>query len=141
MDTQQKTPDGIKKAKSGWIRYLLLALTVEKIIQHVFVTLAFYFNWGNIDATVAVNPDVLMILGAAVAALFILSLWGLVTRKMWGINLIIALALFDIIGEFIAQGRIGIEINVSFLVATGLLILALIYRRRETSGFELSGQS
>ncbi len=69
MDTQPATPDGIRPAKSGWIRYLLIALTVEKIIQHIFVTLAFYFNWGGIDSSVAVNPDVLMILGAAVAAL------------------------------------------------------------------------
>lgn len=138
MDNQQKAPDGINQAKSGWIRYLLIALTVEKIIQHVFVTLALYFNWGNIDATVAVNPDVLMILGGAVAALFILSLWGLITRKKWAINLIILLALFDIIGEFIAQGRIGIEMNVSFLVATALLILALIYRKGGTSGMDLS---
>ena len=134
MDTQQAAPEGIKQAKSGWIRYLLIALTVEKIIQHIFVTLAFYFNWGNIDATVAVNPNVLMILGAVVAALFILSLWGLIARKKWAINLIIALALFDIIGEFIAQGTIGIQMNVSFLVATALLILALIYRRRGPSG-------
>ncbi len=130
MDTQPEGPEGIKKGKSGWIRYLLLALIVEKIIQHIFVTMAFYFNWGGIDASVVVNPDVLMILGAVVAALFILSLWGMITRKKWAINLIIALALFDIIGEFIAQGRIGIELNVSFLVATVLLILALIYRRK-----------
>ena len=130
MGNRQGTPGEIKKARTDWIRYLLIALAFEKIIQHVFVTLAFYFNWGNIDATVAVYPDVLMILGAAVAALFILSVWGLITRKKWAINLVIALALFDIVGEFIAQGKIGIEMNVSFLVATALLILALIYRRK-----------
>jgi hypothetical protein len=141
MDTQPENPDRLRTAKPGWIRYVLLALTVEKIIQHIFVTLAFYFNWGNIDATVAVNPDVLMILGAAVAALFILSLWGLITRKKWAINLVMALALFDIVGEFIAQGTIFIQMNVSFLVATTLLILALIYRRRGTSGIELAGNS
>jgi hypothetical protein len=122
-------PERIKKRKSGWIRYILLALIAEKIIQHIFVTMAFYLNWGGIDSTVAVNPDVLMILGAGVATLFILSLWGMITRKKWAINLIIALALIDIIGEFIAQGKIGIDMNVSFLVATALLILALIYRR------------
>lgn len=138
MGNRQGTPGEIKKARTDWIRYLLIALAFEKFIQHVFVTLAFYFNWGNIDATVAVNPDVLMILGAAVAALFILSLWGLIARKKWAINLIIALALFDVFGEFIAQGKIGIEMNVSFLVATALLILAMIYRKGGTSGMDLS---
>jgi len=87
---------------------------------------------------VAVNPDLLMILGAVIAALFILSLWGMITRKKWAINLIIALALFDIIGEFITQGRIGIELNVSILIATVLLILALIYRKGGASGMDLS---
>lgn len=130
MGNRIGTPGEIKKASTDWIRYLLIALAFEKIIQHIFVTMAFYFNWGNIDATVAVSPDMLMILGAVIAALFILSLWGMIRRKKWAINLIIALALIDIIGEFIAQGKIGIEMNVSFLVATALLILALIYRRK-----------
>lgn len=134
MNTQPENPDSIRSANSGWIRYILLALTVEKIIQHIYVTLAFYSNWGNIDATVAVNPDVLMILGAVIAALLILSLWGLITRNKWAVNLIIGLALFDIIGEFIAQGTIFIQLNISFLVATALLILALIYRRKEIPG-------
>jgi hypothetical protein len=45
--------------------------------------------------------------------------------------LLIGLALFDIIGEFVAQGVISIVITVSFLVATLLLILTLVYRRQE----------
>ena len=40
-----------------------------------------------------------------------------------------ALALFDMIGEFVAQGTIGIQLNVSFLVATVLLVLCLLDRR------------
>jgi hypothetical protein len=72
-----------------------------------------------------------MIIGAIVAVLFILSLWGMITQQKWVINLVITLAFFDIIGEFVAQGKIIIMITVSFLVATILLILALLYRRQE----------
>jgi hypothetical protein len=112
-----------------WIRYILMALIVEKIVQHCFVTLAFFFDWGSIGATVAVSPKILMILGAIITVLFIASLWGMISRKRWATNLILALATVDIVGEFIAQGKFGIEINVSFMVATAMLILALFYRR------------
>jgi hypothetical protein len=116
--------------KSRWVYYLLILLVIEKIIQHTFVTLAFYFNWADITSTVAVSPTILMILGALVGVLFALSLWGMIRKKTWAVNLVIALALFDIIGEFVAQGEVCILINVSFIVATLLLILALSYRRR-----------
>lgn len=115
--------------KLRWVYALLILLVIEKIIQHIFVTLAFYFNWGDIASTVVVSPTILMILGALVTLLFILSLWGMIEKRMWAINLIIFLALFDIIGEFVAQGTIGILITVSFLVATLLLILAVIARK------------
>lgn len=116
-------------SKANWVYPLLILLLVEKIIQHIFVTLAFYFNWSDIAATVAVSPTILMILGAIVAVLFVISLWGMITKKTWTVNLVIALALFDIIGEFVAQGRIDISMTISFLVATLLLILAFTYRR------------
>jgi hypothetical protein len=115
--------------KSRWVYYLLILLVIEKIIQHVFVTLAFYFNWADIASRVAVSPTILMILGALVAVLFALSLWGMIIKRTWAVNLVIALALFDILGEFVAQGQVCILTNVSFIVATLLLILALSYRR------------
>ncbi len=59
-----------------------------------------------------------------------ISLWGMFTNKWWAINLLIGLALFDIIGEFIAQGRIDIAIPVSFIVAVAILTLALVFRRQ-----------
>ncbi len=116
--------------KSNWIYYLLILLIVEKIIQHVFVTLSFYFNWTDIASTVVVSPMILMILGGLVAVLFIFSLWGMIKKRSWAINLVIALALFDMVGEFVAQGKIGIAMTWSFLVATLLLVLALTVRRQ-----------
>lgn len=116
-------------AKTNWVYPVLILLIVEKIIQHIFVTLAFFFNWTNIASTVVVSPMILMILGAIVAVLFVLSLWGMIKKQFWAVNLVIALALFDIVGEFVAQGKIGISITWSSLVATFLLVLALVYRR------------
>ena len=128
---EEVAPPTAKNSRATWLRYLLIALVVEKIIQHVFVTLAFYFDWGGIGVTVAVNPRVLMFLGAGVAILFGLALWGLLIKKGWALGLITGLAIFDLIGEFVAQGRLDIVINVSFLVALVLLILVFLYRRQE----------
>jgi hypothetical protein len=118
-------------AGTTWLKYALIILVAEKIIQHIFVTAAFYFNWGGIAATVVANPGVLMILGAIVTILLILSLWGLIAQQKWAANLVIGLALFDLIGEFVAQGTVMIAITVSFVVASGLLILSLLYRRQD----------
>lgn len=120
-----------EKMKTAWVKYLIIALIFEKIIQHIMVTLAFSFNWRDIGSTVAVNPRILMILGAIVAVFFMISLWGMLSQQKWATGLVILLALFDILGEFVAQGTIGIVITVSFLVAVILLILALIHRRGE----------
>ncbi len=131
METKEDTYRAARKAKIVRIKYILIALIFEKIIQHIIVTIALYFNWTDIRSTVAVNPSILMILGTIVAVLFILSLWGMITQQEWVINLVMALALFDIIGEFVAQGTISIVITVSFVVATILFILALLYRRQQ----------
>jgi hypothetical protein len=118
----------IQRGGKHWIWYLLVLLVVEKIVQHIFVTIAFWRNIGGIRGTVTVSPDLLMIAGAMVAILFILALWGLLTKKKWAIDLLIGLAVFDILGEFIAQGRLDIVITVSFIVAILILIFALVYR-------------
>jgi hypothetical protein len=117
--------------RASWVRYLLIALLGEKVIQHIFVTLAFWRNWRGIGSTVAVDPRALMVLGAILAVLFALCLWAMVTRLRWACGLAIALALCDIVGEFVAQGTVMIAVNVSFTVATALLILALFYRGKE----------
>jgi hypothetical protein len=91
--------------KLNWVYYGLVLLTVEKIFQHIFVTLAFYYNWRDIASTVVVSPKLLMVSGAIVAALFVCSLWGLLKKQRWAIKLLTALAIFDLVGEFVAQGR------------------------------------
>jgi hypothetical protein len=113
---------------STWLKVALFAVVVEKIIQHVTVTLAFVFNWRDIAATVVVSPTLLIVGGAIVALLFVLALWGLLSGKPWTAALLTGLALFDLIGEFVAQGRLGIHITISFLMAIVLLVLSLVYR-------------
>lgn len=116
--------------KTNMVYLLLVLLLTEKTIQHVVVTLAFYFNWLDITSTVAVSPFALMILGAMVAVLFSFCLWGMIAKRRWAPGLAISLAVFDIVGEFVAQGRLDIVITISFITATLLLVLALAVSMR-----------
>jgi len=118
----------MKTSRISWIKNFILILVVEKIVQHTLVTLAFKNNLNDIRSMVVVNPDVLMILGAILAILFVVSLFGLLANRLWSLDLLIGLAIADIIGEFIAQGVIAIVITVSLLVAIALLGLVVIYR-------------
>ncbi len=120
----------VEKTRRPWTWYALIVLTCEKIVQHTAVTLAFYNDWNGIRSRVAVNPDMLMVLGGIAALLFVLSLWGMLQHRSWVTGLLIGLAIFDIVGEFVAQGLLMIAITVSFLVATAILVLALVYRRQ-----------
>jgi hypothetical protein len=114
---------------SGWLRAAMLLLIVEKVIQHLAVTAAFVTDFGGMRASVALDYRLFMVVGAASALLFALSGWALAQRKPWAVGLIVALALVDIVGEFLAQGTLTITINVSILVATALLVLALVALR------------
>jgi hypothetical protein len=116
------------------LRYVLLILLVEKVIQHIVVSFAFYFDWMNIAATVVVDPKVLLVLGMLLVILYCIAFWGIAIRRRWAANLVLVLALFDIVGEFVAQGTLAITINVSFLVAIALFLLTLLYRGRVSTG-------
>jgi hypothetical protein len=113
----------------GWIHYGLIILVAEKIIQHVLVTLAFIYDFVGIRATVAIDYNYLLYSGAAVALLFGLTFWSLLKKQRWGLNLVIGLALLDIVGEFVTQGSIFITLNVSFIVAIALLVWVWLYKR------------
>ena len=114
----------------GWLRAALLLLLIEKVTQHVVVTVAFVTDLGGIRASVAFPYQIFMVAGAALAAFFALAAWGLIQRSLWARTLMIVLALTDIAGEVVAQLNLTFTINVSLLVATTLLILALLYRQR-----------
>ena len=130
MSTNAHVHQPAEHGTGAWLRYTLIVLALEKCVQHVVVSLAFFFNWKDISSTVVVSPAALLVLGAVAAGLFMVTLWGLVKRRRWAADLAIGLALFDIVGEFVAQGTLGIALTVSFLVAALLLVLALAYRRQ-----------
>ena len=116
--------------KRSWSYYLLIILLIEKIIQHCYVTVALYYNIGDIRSTVSVEFLWLMITGALVGVLFAFALISLLKKQMWSLPLIFILAVFDIIGEFIAQGRLSITVTISFIVAWLLILLVFIQMMR-----------
>lgn len=83
--------------------------------------------------------------GATAALLFLVSFVALLAKRRWSLTLLTGLAVFDIVGEFIAQGTVVIRVTVSFAIALMVLglsrFLATQYRGRhqadsvDTSGY------
>jgi len=106
-----------------------MILSLEKSIQHMFVTYAFIVNLGEIRESVTLNYQFFMVSGFFVGILFLASLFLLIRRDPRGLKLLLYLALFDFFGEFIAQGRLFITVTVSFMVAS--LIILVIWRKQD----------
>lgn len=118
------------KEKKSFLLYLLIILSIEKFIQHSFVTYAFFVDLGGIRNSVAVDYRFLLVSGFIVGLLFLINIPFLYQRSRFSFILLYALALFDFIGEFVAQGTLFIDITVSFVVATVILIILLLYGKR-----------
>jgi hypothetical protein len=97
-------------------------LAVEKVLQHVVVTGALLADVGGMRDAVAVDHRWLVVVGGAVGVGYLFASAGLVRRARWSVPALTALALVDIVGEFVAQGTFAIQITLSFVVA--LLVLA-----------------
>ena len=108
------------------INYLLIVFVMEKIVQHIFVSLAFLYDIGGVRSTVAVDYRALMISGAVFAILFAVALTAVIQKKRWSLYLVALLVASDIIGEFIAQGTVFVAINISLIVAIVLLFLCIL---------------
>ena len=74
-----------------------------------------------------------MISGFIVGVIFLINIPFLYQRKRFSVILLFFLALFDFIGEFVAQGTLVIEIMVSFIVAT-IILLIIIFKRKDLTG-------
>jgi len=118
------------KTKENFLLFILALLSFEKFIQHVVVTYALYVDMGEILSTVMVDHRFLMISGFIVGILFLVNIPFLLQRKRNSFTVLFFLAIFDFIGEFIAQGTLAIDITVSFLVATIILLILVIERKR-----------
>jgi uncharacterized membrane protein (UPF0136 family) len=125
----------VSTEKRSLINYLLIILLLEKIVQHVIVSLSLLYDIGGIRSTVAVDYEVLLVSGAVAAILFAVALSASVQKKRWGLYLLAFLAVFDVIGEFIAQGTVLVTINISIVVAIILLLLCYLeLRARNENG-------
>ncbi|OGD44540.1 hypothetical protein A3K69_03110 [Candidatus Bathyarchaeota archaeon RBG_16_57_9] len=111
------------------LRRLLLFLTAEKVVQHLFVTYAFYIDLGGLRSQVAPDYRILMGAGFVVFVLFAVSLYGQLLNAAWAIGLVNGLAVFDVGGEFYAQGSLIIDVTVSFVVAVVILLTVHLIRR------------
>ena len=108
--------------------YILIFLSIEKFIQHMVVTYAFAVDIRKIRASVALDYRLFLVSGFIAGLLFLSNIPFLYQRKRFSFILLFGLALFDFIGEFIAQGTLFIDITVSFLVACVILLILMIYR-------------
>ena len=57
--------------RKSWVYYLLIVLVIEKIVQHIFITVSFYYNIGNVQSATAIDYNILMVSGGIVGILFI----------------------------------------------------------------------
>ncbi|MGE3961041.1 MAG: hypothetical protein AB7F65_05105 [Dehalococcoidia bacterium] len=105
--------------------WLLVAITIEKAVQHAFITWAFAFDRFELREQVVPPWPILLVTGGIVGVLFLVALAGLLRWAPWAPRLLVGLALFDIVGEFVGQGTLMIDLVVSFVVAVALLILAV----------------
>ncbi|MCK9495848.1 MAG: hypothetical protein M0R75_10180 [Dehalococcoidia bacterium] len=90
------------------------------------------FATDRFDLRTQVIPpyEILLVVGGIADILFGVAAVGVWGQQRWAAYLLIALALVDIFGEFIAQGTVMIHIVVSFIVAWAVLLLAWRARRR-----------
>lgn len=129
-ELRQEYPPERVPATSRWRTWLLRALLAEKVVQHAFITWAFASDRFGIREDVAVDYRWLMVLGAGVGILFGVALAGHLAGRGWALWLALGLAVFDIVGEFVAQGGLSIVLNVSFIVAIIVLLIAWTELRR-----------
>jgi RsiW-degrading membrane proteinase PrsW (M82 family) len=104
----------------------ILALTFEKILQHLLTTAFFAVDIPgigspDIGSTFQLSDTMMVLLNAIVFILFGLCFWGRLRGEPWHRPLLVGLALFDILAEFVFHGFF--YITVSVIVSVALLVL------------------
>ncbi len=116
----------MSSGKRSFASYLLIILSAEKLVQHTVVSLSLFYDLGGVRSTLAIDYRVLLVSGIVVAVLFAVASFLLAWRNRWGPRLTAVLAVFDIVGEFVAQGTVLVLVNVSMVVAVALLVLCYL---------------
>ena len=118
------------KIKDNLPLMVLIVLSVEKFIQHMFVSYAFAVDLAGIRGTVAVDYQPLLVSGFIVGWLFLINIPFLWRPVRGAFYLLFGLAMFDIVGEFVAQGTLFIDMMLSFMVALAILLVLFVNRKR-----------
>jgi hypothetical protein len=104
----------------------ILLLIFEKMAQHLLTAVFFVVDLPgigrpDIGPTFQLNDVTMAVLNLIVFTLFGISLWGRLRGSQWHKPLLVGLALFDILAEFIFHGFFFITVSV--IVAVALLVL------------------
>jgi hypothetical protein len=105
----------------------ILLLTVEKMLQHLLTAVFFAFNIPGIGRpeigpTFDLSDTTMVVLNLIVFILFGMGFWGRLRGNLWHRPLLVGLALFDILAEFIFHGFFYITIS----VIVSVILLALL---------------
>ena len=108
------------------IHISILVLTFEKMLQHLLTAVFFVVDIPgigrpDIGPTFQFSDATMAVLNLIVFVLFGASFWGRLQGKGWHKSLLVSLAIFDILAEFIFHGFFFITISV--IVSAVLLVL------------------
>ena len=104
----------------------ILVLTFEKMLQHLLTAVFFVVDIPgigrpDIGPTFQLSDATMVVLNVIVLILFGLGFWSRLQGKGWHRPLLVGLAVFDILAEFLFHGFF--YITVSVIVAVILLVL------------------
>ena len=104
----------------------ILLLTFEKTLQHLLTAVFFAVDIPgigrpDIGSTFQLSDATMAVLNILVFILFGMGFWGRLRVKPWDKPLLVGLAVFDILAEFVFHGFFFITVSV--IVAVALLVL------------------
>ena len=107
----------------------ILVLTIEKMLQHLLTAIFFVFDIPgigrpDIGPTFQLSNATMAVLNIIVFILFGLGFWGRLQGNGWHRPLLVSLAIFDILAEFVFHGFFFITVSV--IVSVILLVLFIL---------------
>ncbi len=111
--------------------WVVIALALEKILQHGLTALFFAVNiegigTPDVGTRIVLGNPIMAALNLVLMALFVWGCWDTWRLRSRGLGLLIALSVFDIVAEFVFHGFV--LITVSVVVAVSLIVSVLVLR-------------
>jgi hypothetical protein len=109
------------------VYWSILVLTLEKVFQHLVTAALFVVDVPglgrpDIGRTFRIPGSAMAVLNAVIGMLFALGFVGSMLDKAWCRSLLIGLAVFDVLAEFVFHATFRITVS----VVVGVLLLVLI---------------